>query len=223
MPHESHSSISIATGKSPPTVEALKRAEEIERGRLVKRRNAIAAALTGGGLALFAAQFLSTPGTQSWESASLRLSLGILIGLVYANAFEYVLHRFLLHKGGGFLDMRHALHHDSAGAAEEARYVNFARSPWVAVLVFVLNAIPIVAVEYFLRPGITMGVLVGFTIYFIAYEEIHWRIHFGPLPHWMNFSRRHHLLHHGGFPGRYNVFLPVFDWIFERREWRREK
>lgn len=199
------------------------RAEEMARGRAVKRGNAVAAALTGGALALFSARYLSSPGTQSWEVISLRWSLGFVIGLLYANAFEYVLHRILLHKGEGFLDMRHALHHDSAGAPEEPRYVNFARSPWVAALVFVLNAIPVVAFEYFLHPGIAVGVFLGFTIYFIAYEEIHWRIHFGPLPRWMNFARRHHMLHHGGFPGRYNVFLPVFDWIFERKEWRRAK
>jgi hypothetical protein len=24
------------------------------------------------------------------------------------------------------------------------------------------------------------------------------------------------MLHHGGFEGRYNVFLPVFDWVFRR-------
>jgi hypothetical protein len=36
----------------------------------------------------------------------------------------------------------------------------------------------------------------------------------------MHFARRHHQLHHGGFPGRYNVFLPIFDWIFERGEWK---
>jgi hypothetical protein len=24
------------------------------------------------------------------------------------------------------------------------------------------------------------------------------------------------MLHHGGFEGRYNVFLPVFDWVLHR-------
>jgi hypothetical protein len=194
------------------------RAEEMARGRVVKRRNALTAALVGCVLIAFDLRFFSPQAADSWEQTIFRLGFGLLVGLIYDNAFEYVLHRFLLHKGEGFLDMRHALHHDSAGAAEEARYVNFARSPWVTVLVFVLNAIPVFAFEYLLRPGFAAGVFLGFTIYFIAYEEIHWRIHFGPLPRWLNFARRHHMLHHGGFAGRYNVFLPVFDWIFSRAE-----
>jgi hypothetical protein len=194
------------------------RAEELGRGRAVKRRNALTAGLVGSALILFAEQFLKPRPALSWENALIRLGLGLLVGLIYANAFEYVLHRFLLHKGEGFLDRRHALHHDSGGAPEEARYVNFARSPLVVVLVFVLNAIPVESLEYFLRAGIAAGIFLGFTIYFIAYEEIHWRIHFGGLPRWMNFARRHHMLHHGGFAGRYNVFLPLFDWIFSGAE-----
>jgi fatty acid hydroxylase family protein len=199
------------------------RTVEMARGRAVKRRNALTAAFAGGALAILAARFFAPASAPSPESELVRLAVGILAGLIYANAFEYVLHRFVLHRGEGFLDQRHALHHDSAGAPEEARYVNFARSPWVVVLVFVLNAIPVVSLEYFLRAGIATGIFVGFTIYFIAYEEIHWRIHFGRLPRWMSFARSHHMLHHGGFAGRYNVFLPLFDWIFERAEWKRRR
>ena len=39
----------------------------------------------------------------------------------------------------GFLVQRHALHHNSAGAENEARYINFATSPLVVVLVFALQ------------------------------------------------------------------------------------
>jgi hypothetical protein len=28
------------------------------------------------------------------------------------------------------------------------------------------------------------------------------------------------MMHHGGFEGRYNVFLPLCDWIFQRRHWK---
>jgi hypothetical protein len=61
----------------------------------------------------------------------------------------------------------------------------------------------------------------GFTIYFIAYEEIHWRFHLGGwLPGWLRAARNHHMLHHGSFEGRYNVFLPIFDWLFHRNAWK---
>jgi fatty acid hydroxylase family protein len=185
------------------------RAAEIARGLIVKRNNAITAFLAGIGLALMALKV----GRGSLDL----VALGLLAGAVYANAFEYVLHRFFLHWGKGFLDRQHALHHDSVGAPNEARYVNFSTSPRVVILVFLLNSPSAFAIERFLGHGIGTGMFLGFTIYYILYEEIHWRIHLGGwLPAWMGFARRHHMLHHGGFEGRYNVFLPAFDWIFHR-------
>jgi len=194
------------------------RSAEIARARRVKRRNAITALLIGSLLTVLVLKLVRFRGS---EFAPLHLLAGFIAGLLYANAFEYVLHRFALHWGEGFLVQRHGLHHDTAGAPEEPRYVNFATSPWVVVLVFVLNALPILALELFLRVDLAIGIFAGFTIYFIAYEEIHWRFHMGGwLPGWMRSARHHHMLHHGGFEGRYNVFLPIFDWIFHRRAWK---
>ena len=195
------------------------RSAEIARARRVKRVNAITALLIGAVLAALARKLVPF---EPLASDPLHLVAGFLVGFVYANAFEYVLHRFFLHWGEGFLVQRHGLHHDTAGAPEEPRYVNFATSPWVVVLVFVLNAIPVFALELFLRAGLAFGILAGFTLYFIAYEEIHWRFHLGGwLPGWLRTARDHHMLHHGGFEGRYNVFLPIFDWVFQRRAWKR--
>jgi hypothetical protein len=194
------------------------RSAEIARAHRVKRRNAITAFLSGS---ILAAVVLELAHFDPRELDLLRLVAGFLAGVLYANGFEYVLHRFFLHWGEGFLVQRHGLHHDTAGAAEEPRYVNFATSPWVVVLVFVLNGLPVFALEFFLRTGFAVGIFVGFTLYFIAYEEIHWRFHLGGrLPGWLRAARNHHMLHHGGFEGRYNVFLPIFDWIFHRSAWR---
>ena len=195
------------------------RAAEMARAMRIKRQNAITAILTG--LALASLAFLAYRRSSVLLVPAV-LAGGVLAGLLYANAFEYVLHRFVLHSGDGFLVQRHALHHDTAGAPEEPRYVNFATSPWAVVLVFALNAPPVLAVGRWLDGGLAAGMFVGFTLYYVLYEEIHWRLHFGGwLPRWMQFARRHHMLHHGDFPGRYNVFLPIFDWIFERGQWKR--
>jgi hypothetical protein len=194
------------------------RSAEVARAHRVKRRNAITAFLSGS---ILAAVVLELVHFDSRELDPPRLVAGFLAGVLYANGFEYVLHRFFLHWGEGFLVQRHGLHHDTAGAAEEPRYVNFATSPWVVVLVFVLNALPVFALEFFLHTGLAPGIFAGFTLYFIAYEEIHWRFHLGGwLPGWLRAARNHHMLHHGGFEGRYNVFLPIFDWIFHRSAWR---
>ena len=197
---------------------SVSRPAEIARARRVKRVNAITTLVSGG---LLAAIVFRLAGLDHRALEPLRLAAGFLAGVLYANAFEYVLHRFFLHWGEGFLVQRHGLHHDTAGAPEEPRYVNFATSPWVVVLVFVLNAIPVLVLEVFFRPGLAVGIFAGFTLYFIAYEEIHWRFHIdGWLPGWMRAARKHHMLHHGGFEGRYNVFLPIFDWIFHRADWK---
>ena len=194
------------------------RSAEIARAHHVKRRNAVTAFLMGSILAIV---LLKLVHFGPRELDPLRLVAGFVAGVFYANGFEYVLHRFFLHWGEGFLVHRHGLHHDSAGAPEEPRYVNFATSPWVVVLVFVLNALPVFAMEFFLRTGFAVGIFAGFTLYFIAYEEIHWRFHLGGwLPAWLRTARSHHMLHHGGFEGRYNVFLPIFDWIFHRSAWK---
>jgi hypothetical protein len=194
------------------------RSAEIARARRVKRVNAITAFLIGVLLAALALELLPF---EAGAFDPLHIVAGFLAGFLYANAFEYVLHRFFLHWGEGFLVQRHGLHHDTAGAPEEPRYVNFATSPWVVALVFVLNAIPVFALELFLHAGLSVGILAGFTLYFIAYEEIHWRFHLGGwLPGWLRAARHHHMLHHGGFEGRYNVFLPIFDWVFQRRAWK---
>jgi len=189
---------------------------EIARSRAVKRNNALTALAAGGALAVFAAR------AYGFGLHRAGAFYGLLAGLLYANLFEYVLHRYLLHWGHSFLVGRHALHHDSAGTPQEARYVNFATSPWVVVLLFASNALPVFAVEQLLHLGLAPGMLAGFTVYYVLYEEIHWRMHLGGwLPAWLQAARRHHMLHHGGFEGRYNVFLPLCDWIFQRRQWKR--
>jgi hypothetical protein len=190
--------------------------QEIAWSWAIKRRNAVTAVTLGGTLAACAARIYG------FGPHGTGVLYGFLAGIVYANLFEYVLHRFVLHWGEGFLPSRHGLHHDSVGAPQQPRYVNFATSPWVVVLLFVANALPVFALEQATHWGLAPGMLGAFTIYYILYEEIHWRMHLGGwLPKWMAAARQHHMLHHGGFEGRYNVFLPLSDWIFQRREWKR--
>src|SRR5262245_27326470 len=68
-----------------------------------------------------------------------RYLIGFLIGILWANAFEYWYHRSLLHGSVNTLSRHHAEHHAASGTAEEAEHVNFGESPlWVALL-FVAN------------------------------------------------------------------------------------
>lgn len=186
-----------------PTVAEI-RAAANARGRVVQLTNALTAILFAGLFAVVLAEIFLPTAISLWA--------GFFVGLLYANAYEYFFHRFLLHWPGTFLTERHLEHHRTVGAPDEGRYINFLGSPLLVMAVFVVNAMPFLALEWWLQPRIVSGVLVGFIVYFILSEEIHRRIHLGGwLPSWLESARYHHLQHHDQPDGRFNVFFPLFD------------
>ena len=82
---------------------------------------------------------------------------------------------------------------------------------------FVVNGLAITFLsDVLLRLRISPGIFVAFTVYVIVVEEVHWPIHLGGwLPSWLRFGREHHLIHHKRPSGRYNVFIPLFDWLLD--------
>ena len=183
------------------------RPANVAKGLAVKRRNALTATVFGGLLTALLVE------ASSFKPAG--FLGGILLGVLYANAFEYVFHRFALHPPGRVFAQYHLVHHSTWGTPDEPLYANFARNPLIVVLLFTVHAVPIVVLEWVLPVGLAPGMMVGFVVYFVAYEEIHWRIHLGGwLPSWLQRARQHHLMHHAGAEGRFNVFLPLFDWLF---------
>ena len=182
------------------------RAETKAQGLRIKRNNLLAAALSGAVLAAISLWFFphSIPGMLG----------GFVLGFFYANGFEYCLHRFILHGSRGFFRQEHIVHHATLNSPEVARYVNFSSNPWGVVALFLANAAPFLLLQWIFRDGWTAGVFVGFAVYYVAFEEIHWRMHMGGwLPKWLRPAARHHLTHHAHESDRFNVFLPVFDWL----------
>lgn len=174
---------------------------------LTKKRNNAIVAFFSGALpgALLAFHFYPT-----WE----RWLLGLLIGLLWGNAFEYAYHRWLLHRPRSSFGRGHLEHHMNVGKPEEAEHVSLGRSPWHIALLFLSNGIVVVAADLLLRLGITPGIFIGWTAYLVAAEEIHWRIHMHEwLPPGLRFARAYHMSHHDIPNTRYNVFLPIFDLI----------
>ena len=189
--------------------DAVRGATEAQ-GRRIKRNNLIAAALSGSILAAISLKFF--PYTAAGILA------GFAVGLLYANGFEYCLHRFLLHSGRGIFAQQHMVHHNTLNSPEAARYVNFSRNPWGVVALFFANAIPFLFLAWIFRNGWVAGVFASFAVYYIAFEEIHWRSHMGGwLPRWLRPAARHHLMHHARDSARFNVFLPLFDWVMTPR------
>ena len=180
------------------------------RGRRIKRNNLMAAALSSSILAAVSI------GLYPYSAAG--ILAGFAAGLLYANGFEYCLHRFLLHSGRGIFAQHHMVHHTTLKSPEAARYINFSRNPWGVVALFFANAIPFLFLAWIFRNGWVAGMFVSFAAYYIAFEEIHWRSHMGGwLPRWLRPAARHHLLHHAHDSGRFNVFLPLFDWLMTTR------
>jgi hypothetical protein len=185
------------------------RAETKAQGFKTKRNNLLAAVLSGSILVGISLRFFpySIPG----------ILLGLVLGFFYANVFEYCLHRFVLHAGRGVFCQQHMVHHTTLNSPEAARYVNFSSNPWGVVALFFANGVPFLLLQWIFRNGWTAGVFASFAIYYIAFEEIHWRTHMGGwLPKWLRPAARHHLMHHARDSGRFNVFLPISDWVVER-------
>jgi len=190
------------------------RAEMKAQGLRTKRNNLLAAALSGSILVFVSVKLFP------YSISIMGVLAGLLIGFIYANSFEYCLHRFLLHSGQGIFAQQHMVHHTTLNSPEAARYVNFSRNPWGVVALFLVNALLFLFLQGILRNswhnGWLGGVFVSFAVYYIAFEEIHWRTHMGGwLPKWLRPAARHHLLHHAHDTGRFNVFLPIFDKLTE--------
>ena len=181
----------------------------IAEGRRKILRSQATAFLVGG--------FLLGSGLFAWD----RWPLGLLLGLIYSNAFEYFTHRVLLHGTTGNLHRAHERHHETWGQPEEALYVRFG-PPLAVVLLLVGNSIPLVFLDR-LGAGIGGGALLAFVAYYVLYEEFHWRIHLGCLPRWLAGLRRHHFAHHKGHAGKYNVLAPLLDRLLDAGQVLRPK
>lgn len=186
----------------------------LQQGRAKKRNNAIVAIVCGFAPAAILAAF-SPASARHWL-------VGLLIGVVWANGFEYIYHRWLLHRPRSTFAKGHILHHSMVSQPEEPEHVTLGSSPLNVALLFVINGILLAMLEALLHPGISAGVLVGWAVYMVATEEIHWRIHLGEwLPPVLNCTRKYHFSHHDYPNARYNIFLPLFDVLFGNYKPRR--
>lgn len=182
----------------------------VRHGREKKRRNAVAALLCGIAPALLVSlYFVSLASWKSWL-------LGLIAGLTWGNGFEYIYHRWLLHRVHSPLGPGHLEHHAQIGTPEQAEHVALISSPVNVVLLFVINGVPaFLATSLMGVREMLPGVFIGWSIYLVLTEETHWRIHMnGWLPPGLGFARAYHMSHHDVPNSRYNVFLPLFDFLF---------
>jgi hypothetical protein len=83
------------------------------------------------------------------------------------------------------------------------------------IALFWSDGLPLLLFDHTFRLGISPGIMFGWTIYLIAVEEIHWRVHLGGwLPPGLRAARTYHLAPHDVASERFNVFFPLFDLLF---------
>jgi hypothetical protein len=198
---------SLAEGTKAMPRDELARAAALFRGRRLKRNNALTALASGALPGVAIAGFLH-PSSLGW-------ALSLAIGLLWANAFEYFYHRYLLHMPKSSFGREHLLHHSTLGRPEEPEHVTFGSSPLYLMLLFLVNGALATAICSLIRWSLLPGILTGFSLYLILVEEIHWRIHMGEwLPAPLECVREYHMAHHEIPGGRFNVFFPAFDYLF---------
>jgi hypothetical protein len=170
--------------------------------------------------------------------ATLRIEVAIfivalVISVIYASCFEWLLHRYLMHRP--FLNFRYAfnaharVHHRTFKSddtyhvkkKEDEHLIHMAW--WNGPVLVTIGLIPFAILCIFIGHWISIlcGIGLGCAGYYGAYESLHWCMHKPVLKqrlieHSWLFRRinGHHLLHHRYMHKNYNVVLPLWDLIF---------
>jgi len=165
------------------------------------------------------------------ENMLIVLPLGAALGLVQASAFEWIYHRYWLHRPWlppqmftAHTLVHHQLckHDDTFHVVEEEQEEALTFQWWGGPMLVAINMIPWALLAYLLRktefPGWAVMGMIGAVIlvYYFAYEGFHYLMHKPTFP-WIERSRlfrfleRHHRLHHVYMGKNFNVVLPLAD------------
>src|SRR4051794_16069536 len=154
-------------------------------------------------------------------------NLGFVIGTVFASFFEWLLHRFVMHKRIRLFEYpfkSHTLVHHHIFKSDhtyhlkkEADKHTIPMAWWNGPVLIAVCQLPFLIAAVFSRKwGLLCGGAVAFTVYYAVYEYMHWCMH---LPKWRSLERSsiffrlngHHLLHHRYMHKNFNVVLPLAD------------
>src|SRR5687768_8450309 len=153
--------------------------------------------------------------------------IGFSAWVVFASFFEWLLHRYVMHRPLGKFDYpfrAHAVVHHHTFKADHTYHLTddadkhtIPMAWWngpVLIAITLLPAVPIVWTTG--HWPLAVGGLVAMASYYAAYEYMHWCMH---LPKKRHIERSgiffrlngHHLLHHRYMHKNYNVVLPLAD------------
>lgn len=153
--------------------------------------------------------------------------IGFLSGVTFASLFEWVLHRYFMHRptaGFRYPFERHALVHHRIFKADHTYHLIHEHDKetvpmawWNGPVLVALTLVPFLILALMVQKwGILCGAAVASAGYYAAYEYMHWCMH---LPRKRQLERSgiffrlngHHLLHHRYMHKNFNVVLPLAD------------
>ena len=160
----------------------------------------------------------------------IRVTAGFTLGIILASVFEWILHRFLMHRrvpAFAYPFERHTLAHHRIFRADETYHLKreadrhtVPMAWWNGPALIAVGQIPFVAMA-FVAGGLPFvcGSLAAAILYYGAYEYLHWCMHIPgkrPVERSGIFFRLngHHLLHHRYMNCNFNVVLPLADLLF---------
>ena len=154
-------------------------------------------------------------------------AIGFVAGVMFGSFFEWTLHCYVMHqpvKGFRYPFERHTLVHHRIFKADHTYHLVNERDKrtipmawWNGPAIVAVCQLPFLAAALLLHKwGILCGAAVACTLYFTAYEYLHWCMH---LPKKRHVERSgiffrlngHHLLHHRYMGKNFNVVLPLAD------------
>jgi hypothetical protein len=159
------------------------------------------------------------------------IPIGIVAGVLHATLFEWIYHRYWLHRPWlppqmftAHTLVHHQLckHEDTFHVTEEEQEEALTFQWWAGFVLVAINMIPWAIVALLARgtgyPGWTVAWTVGgtFYVYYLAYEGLHHLMHKPQIP-WIEnagffqFIKKHHRLHHVYMGKNFNVVLPLAD------------
>ncbi len=152
---------------------------------------------------------------------------GIAIGIVFASFFEWVLHKYVMHRPVGkfrYAFQAHAIVHHGTFKADKTYHLihekdleTIPMAWWNGPVIIVIGVLPFVLLSWVLGQWyFLLGGTIAFGSYYGFYEYIHWCMH---LPkarrvekgEWFRKLNGHHLLHHRYMHKNFNVVLPLAD------------
>lgn len=155
------------------------------------------------------------------------VSIGFLTGVFFSSLFEWILHRYVMHKPVWrfrYPFERHALIHHQIFKADHSYHLHHEKDKetipmawWNGPVLIMFGLSPFLVLSFlFQKWGLLCGAAVAFTLYYTAYEYMHWCMH---LPKKRHIERSgiffrlngHHLLHHRYMHRNFNVVLPLAD------------